>query len=269
MDIRPFVQAVETADNVCFIDNRVEVYWGGFNSIIATMELLRNIVDSAVYYDRIVLLQGKDYPLRSPEFLHSFFRDRYNEEFCKAKNITVSPDPRDYMKCCGYWIQDGRKTFAKKLLRKFLAVLNVKLRVKYRRGYFNYDGQRWDVHKGWAQVAITQSCAKYVLDIYENCPQYNDYMRHRFPPDEIYIHTIIYNSHFKDYISEYSLIPRENAEWKSEQLNLTYFEYPINVTVFTDSQDYDALVGTNAMFVRKVTYNESADLLDEIDRHIC
>lgn len=93
-------------------------------------------------------------------------------------------------------------------------------------------------------------------------------MRHRFPPDEIYIHTIIYNSSFRKRITDYSLVPRKNAEWFSEQLNVTYFEYPKNVTIFKQAADYKELLETNGLFFRKATYAESSELLDEIDKFI-
>lgn len=96
----------------------------------------------------------------------------------------------------------------------------------------------------------------------------NRYMRHRFPPDEIYIHTIIYNSSFRKQITDYSLVSRKNAEWFSEQLNVTYFEYPKNVTIFKRAADYRELLETNGLFFRKATYAESSELLDEIDKFI-
>ena len=109
---------------------------------------------------------------------------------------------------------------------------------------------------------------EYVLNIYETMPKFNNYMRHKFPPDEMYIQTVLFNSPFKDRISDYSLIPREGAEWFSEYLNLTYFEYPVTVTIFDKAEDYKDLINTKALFVRKVTYTQSAKLLDEIDVHL-
>ena len=264
----PFLEAVQGLENVQFVSHREEIYWGGFSSIVATMESIRDVLQSGIIYDRIVLLQGKDYPLHSPAYIHSFFQAHSTEEFCHAINVTTSPNPRDYMKCCGYWRMDGKKSFKDKVINKALAFFNCKLKVKYRKGYFCNSDQRWDVYKGWAQVAITSKCAKYILDIYDQCPAYNKFMRHRFPPDEIYIHTILHNSFFRDNISNYRLVPRKTAEWESTDLNLTYFEYPAYVTVFKDEEELSDLLSTKALFLRKVTYGESASLLEEIDKFI-
>lgn len=233
------------------------------------MDLFRAALDDVNNFDRIALLQGKDYPLCSPQYIHTFFDSRKAEEFCKAKNISKSTDPHDYMKCCGYWSLDGRKNIIQKVARRFFSFLNTKVKIKYRKSYFAFSKSRWDIYKGWAQVALTRTCVEYVLRTYDNLPQYNNYMRHRFPPDEIYIHTIIYNSPFKNNISDYSLIPRNGAEWFSDQLNLTYFEYPLTVTIFKNADDYKDLLATNALFFRKVTLSNSIKLLDEIDKNMC
>ena len=89
-------------------------------------------------------------------------------------------------------------------------------------------------------------------------------MKHRFPPDEIYIHTIIHNSPFKHKVSKNVIVNRSGAK---TLLNLTYFEYPNFVTVFTDKDDYQWLKNTGCLFVRKVNSN-SYNLINEIDKNI-
>ena len=145
-DISQFVKAVGNLKNVTFIKDRVDVYWGGFNSIVATMNLYRDVLQDKVRYDRIILLQGKDYPLYSPTYLHSFFEERMTEEFCKAKNITKSDNPHDYMKCFGYWSLDGKRTLAKKLFNKVLSFFNTKVKIKYRRGCYVVGGVIWNMY---------------------------------------------------------------------------------------------------------------------------
>lgn len=267
-DISDFYSSTTDLKNICFIENREDIYWGGFNSVVATIKLFRRVIEDDIHYDRIVLLQGKDYPLHSPHYIHNFFAERSNEEFCKAKNITVSYNPKEYMQCCGCWIMDGKNTLPKRILRKVFSIMNTKLKVKYRKGYFSFKGQKWDVYKGWAQIALTRECVEHIIRVYDEMPKYNKFIKYRFPPDEIYFHTIVHNSSFKNKISEYSLTPRKGNEWFSENLNLTYFEYPTTVTVFTKASDCVDLLKTNALFIRKVTSSSSTELLDELDKNI-
>ncbi len=267
-DIALFQKATEGLSNVVFIDYRIENYWGGFHSVKATMEALRAALSGhTVVYHRFVLLQGKDYPLHSPEYIHDFFLAHSEEEFCKARNISLSQYPKEYMKCCGYWWMDG-KGMLHKLIKKFFAGCNLILKIKFKKPYVSQKKEKWDIYAGWAQFSLTRECVAYLLDMYDNNSCYNKYMMHCYTPDEIYIHTLLYNSQFSSRITNYCLTPRENARWKSELLNLTYFEYPVVVDVFTDENEYEKLKKTGALFVRKVKAEESTSLLKKIDKGI-
>ncbi len=262
VDIDPFIASANVHTNVHFNLNRIDNYWGGFNSIIATMETIRLALNYGKY-SRFVLLQGQDYPLFSPKEIHNFFLN--NElEYCQAEDITMSIDKKDYMKWAGYWFTDFKsKSFVAKAICVAVSRFN-RLGIKYRTGIFKYNGKKWHVYKGWAQFALTEACVKYVLDTYDNNKKFNRFIKHRFPPDEIYIHTIIHNSKYKEKLSK-NLIRRRNGELTT--LNLTYFEYPVSVTVFTERTDYEWLKKTGCLFVRKVN-SSSKELLDEIDANI-
>ncbi len=251
-------------DNVTFLKNRIDNYWGGFNSIIATMQLMKAALSDERHFNRLVFLQGKDYPLQSPSYIHSFFDKRRGEEFCKGYNLSISKNAADQMKIRGFWLMDGRRTLFKKIVNKTNAILKIGLRKKR----FECQDDIWDIYQGWAQFALTSDCARYILQVYETNVAFNRYMKHRFPPDELYIPTIIRNSSFSKNISDYSLTPRKGAQWSSPYLNLTYFEYPIVVDFFDKKQDYEELKKTGALFFRKVRLPEGKELLDEIDYHI-
>ena len=83
VDISPFIEAAKNHLNVHFTDNRINNYWGGFNSIIATLELMRMALDFG-NYTRFVLLQGQDYPIFSPKDIHAFFDDN-DIEYCHGQ----------------------------------------------------------------------------------------------------------------------------------------------------------------------------------------
>ena len=262
VDIEPFISACAGLDNVHFVEDRIDNYWGGFHSTIATIRTIKFAL-SKDNYDRFVILQGQDYPLFSPKHIHEFFEKYKDTEFCKAKNISISPNKRDYMKCCGYWMMDGKPNFFQKCLRVFLVKLN-KTGIKYRKATFKNGKEKWNIYHGKAHIALTRDCVNYVLNVYENNRAYNKYVKHRFPPDEMYIHTIIHNSHFKDKVCKEIIIDRFGKE---TLFNLTYLEYPVYATVFRDKEDYQWLKNMGCLFVRKVN-STSGELLDEIDKHI-
>ncbi len=262
VDITPFVSACNDMHNAHFVQDRIDNYWGGYNSIIATMRTIQ-LALSTDNYDRFVILQGQDYPLFSPKKIHDFFENHKDIEFCRAKNISTSSNKRDYMKCCGFWMMDGKPNFIQKCLRVFLVKLN-KLGIKYRRSTFKNGKEKWSIYHGKAHIALTRDCIQYILNVYNSNMHYNKYMKHRFPPDESYMHTIVHNSPFKDKVSKKIVIDRFGKE---TLFNLTYLEYPVYATVFTQKDDYQWLKDMGCLFVRKVN-STSVELLDEIDKHI-
>ena len=262
VDIEPFIKNAQGCDNVHFNLNRIDNYWGGYHSIIATMETMRMALDQGEF-TRFILMQGQDYPLFSPQKIHEFFANN-DTEYCRAEDITVSKNKNDYMKWGGYWFNDfPYQNVFLKAARYALNRFN-RIGIKYRKGTFKDSQSTWHVYKGWAQFALTRDCVKYILNVYDNNQKFNKFMKHRFPPDEIYVHTIIHNSKYKNKVSRQSII-RRNGE--PTLLNLTYFEYPVRVTVYKEKSDYEWLKKTGCLFVRKVN-SSSTELLDEIDRNI-
>ena len=259
VDITPFLEKCKQITNVHFVDeeNRVENYWGGFNSIVATFNTIE-LALSTDSYDRFVLLQGQDYPLFSTKHIHDFFIRNHDTEFCKAKIISTSKSKCDYIKVGCYWHMDKIN-----LIWRAIHRFNT-LGFKYRKLFFRMGCEKWSVFHGWAQWALTKKCIEYVRQVYLNSPAFNQFMKHRFAPDELYFHTVIYNSEYKHKLSDRIVFNRDHVE---TLLNLTYFEYPVLVTVFRQSSDYDWLQNTGALFVRKVN-SSSEELIRRIDSEI-
>ena len=261
VDIKPFKERCEGLYNVHFVsgEKRVDNFWGGYNSIVATF----NTIELALKtddYDRFVLLQGHDYPIVSNNYIHRFFSNHLDVEFCKASNISVSKKKISYMKIGGYWHFDNKNIFWK-LLHKFNT-----LGIKYRPLRFRADSRIWDIYSGWAHFALTRGCVEYCLDNYHNNIKFNRFMRHRFPPDELYIPTIIYNSPYAEKIDT-SIV--YNRKGEATKLNLTYFEYPdeVKIRIFKDKEDYEFLKKTGCLYARKINSSSYA-LIEEIDKHI-
>jgi hypothetical protein len=264
-EIEPFLEKCKSKQNVVFVqdDKRVKTYWGGFNAIIALMNTLEMAVAKGGF-DRFVILQGQDYPLVSNREIHDFYRRRRQTEFCKALDISRAGNKHDRMFTRGFWLQDVDKgNPALRLLSLAFSRFN-KLGLGYRKAYFKCRDTKWDIYKGWAQLSLTMNCVLHILDVYRNNKAFNRYFKNRFPVDEMYLHTIIYNSDFRDRLYQPVIYNRHGAE---TLLNMTYFEYPDQVVVFSKSTDYEWLKRTGCLFARKIN-SSSRELVDVIDRHI-
>ena len=58
--------------NVFFITERVDVQWGTFSSIRATVNGLKQIEASGIAYDYVNLMSGQDYPIKSADYILNF-----------------------------------------------------------------------------------------------------------------------------------------------------------------------------------------------------
>lgn len=267
-DIAPFREAVAEAGlkRVLFLKNRVKVYWGGFNAVIATLKLLNAAVRSDRHYDRYVILQNLDYPLKSWQEIHDFFEKNRDTEFIRACRIAGSRD----------WHFAEKYKIIERFDDDFYCVKHSKTRMLCHNGiklirsipHLGFDGVIHDngvfpLYYGAAQWAVTDDCAHYILEFARQHKTFNAVMRHVKFPDEEYFHTIVHNSSFR----QRCLYGDEPVRrWLVNWRNLHYFEYPGEIVTFT-AEDYDKLAARDELYVRKVRTGISDTLMDMLDEH--
>ena len=213
-------------------------------------------------YDRIVILQGLEYPIKSNIEIEKFFVNN-KTEYILAQNISDSTNLKEIHKYRLYWYL-GKKDIFTKLLHKmnYLCIKFEKI-PKIKRNYVkDKDGNCMKIFQGCAQFSITSELVEYILKFHDNNPQFNRYFKSMYAPDEAYFHTIVYNS---DYVKN---VRKKNIPLNphlTDLENLTYFEYPDKVTLFTQKEDYIKLKESGFLYFRKAS-SESNELLDYIDR---
>lgn len=244
------------------LQDRIAVYWGGWNSIVATIHLFREAL-ALSNFDRYVILQGLDYPIASNKQIDNFFEKNPKTEFIRAVCETDSNDNKDLHKYVFRYYMDKRGFF-KKVRNRLNIVIKNCYKKPLRKPYVFIDGMKSKIYRGWAHFALTESAVQYVLHFYDTHPDVNAFFRHTYAPDESYFHTIIYNSQFIRQTPEGKPISNKNRSIKA-LLNLTYFEYPKYVKVFTKTEEYETFKDSGCLYFRKAT-SESKELLDYIDR---
>ena len=121
-DILPFA-AIE-GQAIRFSDTRISVYWEDYSIVEATLILLRSAFDSAKTFDRIVLLSGADFPVRTSAYIEEFFELNSDVE---CMNLVAMPcdaagKPISRLNTYTFRPQDG-------VVRRFLRKGLVKLKV--------------------------------------------------------------------------------------------------------------------------------------------
>lgn len=264
-DIDPFIKATAGMDRVFFTPNRHKVYWGGYNAIRACYELLRTALDSDRHYDYFVMMQNLDYPIKSNAQIKAFFEENKGKEFLRGCPIAGTKDWEFSRKYKLYYMKDNPYGKASnsdphKLLITIASTLMSLTTIGFNGTIKEKDGN-YDIYYGCAQWAVSRDCAEYLDEFEKTHPRFNCKMKIMQFPDEEYFHTVVHNSRFKEKCFRYN---EPETRWLVNWRNLTYFEFPKEVTVLTKA-DYPKLKKQPDLFCRKVRSEVSSSLLDLID----
>lgn len=264
-DIEPFKRALEPVDRVFFTPVRHKVYWGGYNAIHACYELLRTALKSDRKYDYFVMMQNLDYPIKSNAEIKAFFEDNNGREFIRGCPIAGTKDWEFSRKYKLYYMKDNPygKASNKNPVKLMITLASALMSLTTRGfdGTIHESDGDYPVYYGCAQWAVTRECALFLDEFERTHPIFNKRMKIMQFPDEEYFHTVVHNSEFKTNCVKYD---EPEERWLVNWRNLTYFEFPKEVTVLTE-KDYDKLMQQPDLFCRKVRTGESDGLLDMLD----
>lgn len=267
-NIEPFHKALDGIRGVYFTKDRYKVFWGGYNAIHATFELLRNALNSGIHYDYFCLMQNLDYPIKSNAQIKAFFEDNNGKEFLRGCPIAETDDWEFSRKYRLYYMKDNPYGKASnkdphKLLITLMSTI-MSITTIGSKGIIHEKDKDYRIYYGCAQWAITNECASFLDEFEKTHPKFNRKMKIMQFPDEEYFHTVVHNSEFKTKCVKYD---EPEERWLVNWRNLTYFEFPKEVTVLTKA-DYDKLMEIPDLFCRKVRSKISDTLLDELDKQI-
>lgn len=169
-------------DNVFFVEDRVNIIWGGFEMVEATIKLLKLAFRKSQggYY---CLLSGADYPIRSNEAIKNELAKGY-----ERINIKPAPLPNKKMNRFEYYHFDFKwrklMTLSEKVITGMGKALNLKRDIPFK----VFVGSQWFV--------LSHECVKYILQEIKENSDYINFFRYAKIPDEAFFHTIIGNSDF-------------------------------------------------------------------------
>ncbi len=182
-----------SADTVYFSGNRIEVHWGDFSVVEATLTLMNQVLRSPRRFDRIVLLSGTDFPIRSASYIEAMFGSNLDAEFI---NIVKMPSEVAGMPLhrLTRFVPSANKTNIKLATRNLLYKLGLIPRErnykKALRGLVPYAGSQW-----WA---LTRDACEYIEQFCSVNPGIVNFFQNTFIPDEMFFQTIIGNSPYME-----------------------------------------------------------------------
>lgn len=264
-DLIPFQCELKDNSQVQLLKNRTPVNWGGYSSIEATINLFKAAISwRKQRFDRFVILQGLEYPIKTNQEIHNFFEEKPKKEYILAQNISETNNPKEKHKYSLYWYLDNASAIGVKAIHRLNSALFLRTGIipAFKKNYVrDNSGAKMQIYQGCAQFGVTRQLAEYIVKFHDENPEFNKYFQTMYAPDESYFHTIVYNSPFVKNTPDGKAVTRPHL---TNFENLTYFEYPKTVTLFTRKNDWPKLRDSGYLFFRKAS-SESKELLDYID----
>lgn len=225
---------------VKFIE-QINVNWGGYSIVKCELLLLEAAVKSDTDYVRYHLISGVDLPIKSQDYIHDFFEDNHGEYIrFDPKPISLYEDRVKYY----YPFQNiiGRNN------GRFVALLYYvqNIFVKIQRLIQVDRSKTINIYKGVNWFSITDELARFVL---ANKKFVQKHFRYTLCADEMFLHTVVQNSPYKENVVNNSL---RFIDWERGK--------PYTFTI----EDYNMLIHSPDLFARKFDENRDSDIIDLI-----
>lgn len=181
---------------VIFIEDRVPVYWADYSQVQAILNLLNAALATNVEVQRLVLISGVDYPIRSTVDIENFFATQPATEFMNAVKMPADSAGKPISRMNNFVVRPGTYRLTRKLKRVVQTIgLIPKHRdhTSYLKGLAPFGGSEW-----WA---ITREAGEYVRHFVTSRPDIVDFFKNVECPDEAFFQTILMNSRFADHVA--------------------------------------------------------------------
>ncbi len=234
--------------NVKFIQNRKEIKWGHISQVEVTIALLKEAIKKE--FDYLFLLSGDCLPIKNNQQIDSFLIQNQGKEFI-ARDINMPQKKIDERVIYNYPDSAYKKT--KNLYMKLILKSN---QILYKIGLFkNKEAKNLPkLYKGTNWFGITNDLVKYILDYLDENPNYLKSFKYSICADELFFHTIVYNSKFKNNIYE----PKDKSNICFQALRYIDWKTGPDYPRTLDESDFIKLKNTECIFARK--FNEKLDL---------
>lgn len=253
-DIAELVTLTSLYKNLFLVKQRVDVRWGAFSMIQATLNSLSEMATHGAY-DYISLLSGSDYPIKSNKEIADFFIRNNGKEF-----IYYRKDPSPELPLGGsdrfeYYYDYDSTAANKDEYESEMKERNVKR--SFIAGMQPYHGSQW-----WS---LTGRCIGYLLNAAASNKELVNYYRYTKFPDEQFFQTIIMNSGFASSVVNNNLryIDWSDINWPA----IDWVDFKPHPRTL-QQHDIRKLQYTEKLFARKFNENTDPAVLDIIDRSL-
>ncbi len=225
------------------VSPRIDVRWGGFSQVQATLVSLRQILREQPDFDKVVFLSAQDFPLLPNALLkRELLRLRDHE---LLETAPIRPGGWNVAFRYQFYYREG----GGRLERLACGLANRVLRATGRRrsmpdGFVPHGGSSW-----WA---LSRDCVAEVLRLADAHPRLMRFLRTVQCPDEMLFQTLVMGSRFADRVLSDNY---RYVQWPEQGAR--------NPKVL-DAGDFERIRASNAHFCRKLDSQASAALLPQL-----
>ena len=242
-------------EKVVYIE-RFDSRWGKTGIIKPLLAGFHAIKTSQLPFDRICLLSGQDYPIKSNEAIDYFFQhSNYSVfiDFFAIPNYQKWPgsDRGGLYRVDKYYFGDKWYELFCSRTVNFLATGIPWLRRKIPLGMKPFTGSTWFI--------LDMYFLDYILNFVKNHPEYLEFHKNTFVADELFVHMLIGNATDKKLLNSVENVEKHFIIWESNQV-----AHPKAIT----KSDFGAILNTDALFARKFDEKLDDEILNLIDERI-
>lgn len=247
-----------------FFVKRIHIIYPCFSQSEATLELLKAATSNGPY-QYYHLLSGSDLPIKTQDYIHSFFETNSNDKNTNFVSIWGGGSP---IKGYTFWF----RVYAYNYFAHFIRPNNKLQKCLYtinqvtRRLQFHLNLPRKNPYAknvsfwfGGAWFSITDEFARYVVKKIEWINRV--YGKYVFIPDESYIQTLLMNSKFKNTL--YKKTNNMTDEGAMRYIDWGRMESVTSPRTWRE-EDYERLMNSEMLFARKFDPKVDRKIIDLI-----
>ena len=242
-----------SSPNVYPTPTTMPVFWAGFSIVEATLLLIRTALARG-RYERLTLLNGLDYPIKSTAEINSTLLDNPSREYIRFFDVFEASDPQYHQSAAGYHFHDNPRILVNRFFnfRQQAEKLLQPVRRPPLKGIRHCFG-----HMQWA---LSGDCAQKLLEMVDADPRFARFYRFSFAPDEHFFHTLVANS---AYCASAGGVEPFQSSGTAKMANLHHIHPSLDKTYTID--DFDELSQSTKLFTKKLTTKDSLSLIERID----
>jgi hypothetical protein len=218
----------------------------------ATIKALEAIKETNIVFDRIILLSGQDYPIKSNEYIDGFLKHSEFSNFIKHKLVKDNKETAEYnmWRINSFYFGENKwQRYASRLLQKGGKIFPY-LRRKFDRNLKYFVGSQW-----WI---IDMRAADYILFYLKANPDYVRSFKYVFAPDEIFFKTILLNAQDEDLIK---------SIFNDNKMFLKHNKGAPHPAILVEA-NLNEILNSDALFARKFDFSKDNKIIELLDEQV-